>query len=172
MPGPGLQEVMKRASATSYTQIKGKFDQNFLPKPIACNVVSLLNFLSSHDLKYFNDIYDYEDNSSIPLSLSFESSSSLLSLSWQNNHGERESLESSKTVKDDEILQIFVATSLNQIVCKETASLADILRKIFNINYLLVNLTRLRLSICMSTFSCLLCIAVKLARLLQIQGVC
>ena len=129
MPGPGLQEVMKRASAASYTQIKGKFDQNFLPKPIACNVVSLLNFLRSHELKYFNDIYDYEDNSSIPLSLSFESSSSLLSLSWQNNHGERESLESSKTVKDDEILQIFVATSLNQIVCKETASLADISRQ-------------------------------------------
>ena len=126
MPGPGLQEVMKRASATSYTQIKGKFDQNFLPKPIACNVISLLNFLSSHELKYFNDIYDYEDNSSIPLSLSFESSSSLLSLSWQNNDGEYESLESSKTVKDDEILQIFVATSLNQIVCKETAPLFDL----------------------------------------------
>jgi len=47
-------------------------------------------------------------------------------LSWQNNHGERESLESSKTVKDDEILQIFVATSLNQIVCKETVSLFDL----------------------------------------------
>ena len=65
MPGPGLQEVMERASATSYTQIKGRFDQNFLPKPIACNVVLLLNFLSSQELKYFNDIYDYEDNKSI-----------------------------------------------------------------------------------------------------------
>ena len=64
--------------------IKSKFGQNFLPKPIACNVVSLLNFLGSQELRYFNDIFDYEDNSSIPLSLSFERISSLLTL-WQND---------------------------------------------------------------------------------------
>ena len=129
MPGPGLPEVMKRASATSHMVIKSKFDQNFLPKPIACNVVSLLNFLGSQELRYFNDIFDYEDNSSIPLSLSFERISSLLTLAWQNIDGDCETLESSKTVKGDEILQIFVATSLNQIVCKETASLVDISKK-------------------------------------------
>ena len=127
MPGPGLPEVMKRASATSHMVIKSKFDQNFLPKPIACNVISLLNFLGSQELRYFNDIFDYEDNSSIPLSLSFERISSLLTLAWQNVDGDCETLESSKTVSDG-ILQIFVATSLNQIVCKETA-LADIAEK-------------------------------------------
>ena len=52
-----------------------------------------------------------------------------MTLAWQNNDGERESLESTKTVKDDEILQVFVATSLNQIICKETVSLVDISKK-------------------------------------------
>ena len=65
----------------------------------------------------------------IPLSLSFERISSLLTLAWQNIDGDCETLESSKTVKGDGILQIFVATSLNQIICKETASLANIAEK-------------------------------------------
>ena len=133
MPGPGLQEVMQRASATSYTQIKGQFDQNFLPRPLASNVVELLNFLSSQELKYFNDLYDYEQNSSIPLSFSFERAASLLTLSWQHGSGARELVQSLKIDQGDQFLQIFVATSLNHIICKETISLLQLTAK--NIQY-------------------------------------
>ncbi|MDA7437338.1 hypothetical protein N8463_01800 [Synechococcus sp. AH-601-P06] len=133
MPGPGLQEVMQRASATSHTQIKYIFDQNFLPMPLASGVLEILNFLSLQELKYFNDIYNYEDNGSIPLLLSFERTASLLTFAWQFSEGSRESIEYFKTVKCDQHLQIFIATSLNQIICKKTASLLELSSK--NIQY-------------------------------------
>ena len=123
MPGPGLQEVMQRASATSHIQIKEKFDQNFLPRPLSCNVIELLTFLNSQELKYFNDIYDYDDNSSIPLSLSLDRVSSVLTLVWQHCEEDREAIESSSTNKSDQTLHLFVATSLNHVICRETASL-------------------------------------------------
>ena len=126
MPGPGLQEVMQRAPATSHTQIKGKFDKNFLPKPLSCDVVKILNFLNSQGLKYFNDIYDYEDNNSIPLSLSFERTASILTLAWQHSEEDNDVIQFLKTVNDEQTVQIFVATSLNQIICKQTASLLDL----------------------------------------------
>jgi len=133
MPGPGLQEVMQRASATSYTQIKDKFDQNFLPRPLSSDGAELLNFLSSQELKYFNDIYEYQDKSSIPLSFSFERTASLLTLSWQNGSGARDFVEALKTDQSNQFLKIFIATSLNHIMCKETASLSELTIK--NIQY-------------------------------------
>jgi len=126
MPGPGLQEVMQRASATSYMQIKDKFDQNFLPRPLSSDGLELLDFLSSQELKFFNDIYEYQDKSSIPLSFSFESALSLLTLTWLHDEDPRGAVESLKIDSSDQTLQIFVATSLNHIICKETVSLSTL----------------------------------------------
>ena len=46
-----------------------------------------------------------------------------MTLSWLSGEEDREFIEFFKMVEKDQVLQIFITNSLNQVICKATASL-------------------------------------------------